>query len=119
VLARADTTGDAQVVASRANAKTHALMAIMEASKAELRAAENMNTGNFADAGQQLAQAEAALRAEAARTKDEVAKKKLDKAADSMASAGVSCRAAPAAAPSAVRADTLQMNQHAMQLEGF
>ena len=118
VLARADTTNDPTLVSSRANAKTHALMAIMEASQAELRAAQDMSSGNFAVAGQQLAQAEATVRAEAARTTDPIARKKLDKAAASLSSAGAAC-AAPPPAPADARADALRVNSDAMHLQGF
>jgi Ca-activated chloride channel family protein len=119
VLARADTTSDPTLVSMHANAKTHALMAVMEASKVELQAAQDMSSGNFTGAGQQLAQAEANVRAEAARTTDVAARKKLDKAAAALSAAGASCAAAPSAPPMDVRSDTLKMNQDAMRLQGF
>jgi len=80
-----------------------------------------MGSGNYAQAQSQLAVAEQNLREEAARTKDAGARKKLDAAMQTMASARAhvgAAAAAPAAAP-APRADVLDMNKAAMGAMGY
>jgi Ca-activated chloride channel family protein len=119
VLARASTTTDPSEVAARANAKTQAMMATVEAARTELRAAQDLGAGNFAQAQTQLAQAEQAVRTQAATTKDPEARRKLDATAQSLATASARAAAAPKAAPSAVRESTLQMNGAAMKSLGY
>jgi len=121
VLARASTSDDPVAVADHANAQTHAMMATLQAAKTELQAAQDMGSGNYAQAQSQLAVAEQNLREEAARTKDAGARKKLDAAMQTMASARAhvgAAAAAPAAAP-APRADVLDMNKAAMGAMGY
>jgi Ca-activated chloride channel family protein len=55
VLARASTSDDPVAVASHANAKTHAMMAMVEAAKTEIQAAQDVGSGNFMQAQTQLA----------------------------------------------------------------
>jgi Ca-activated chloride channel family protein len=119
VLARAGTTDDPAVVASNANAKTHAMMAMLEAARTEVQAAQDLGSGNFAQAATSLAVAEQTLRAESARTKDVAAKKKLDVAAQGVATARARAAAAPTAAPMDVRQDALEMNAAGMKASGY
>ncbi len=120
VLARASTTEDPNAVAQRANAQTHAMIATIEAAKTELVAAQDVGSGNFAQAESQLAAAEQNLRDEASRTTDAAAKRKLDTAAKTIASARIHASAAAAApSPPAARADVLEMNHAAMKDMGY
>jgi Ca-activated chloride channel family protein len=120
VLARASTSDDPGAVASHASAQTHAMIATLEAAKTELQAAQDVGAGNFAQAQSQLAAVEQNLRDEASRTKDMDARKKLDKAAQTVATARSHATAAAAApAPAAARADVLEMNKGAMGAMGY
>jgi Ca-activated chloride channel family protein len=119
VLARATTSTDGAAVAAHANAKTHAMMATLEASKAEIQAAQAMNSGNFQQAEVQLAQVEDSIRRQAAATQDVEARERLEKVVRSVAAGRATAAAAPKAAPSAVRGDVLQMNQSGMGLAGY
>jgi Ca-activated chloride channel family protein len=119
VVAHVQTTDDAGAVASHVNAKTKSIVAIFDAAKVQIQAAQQMSSGQFAAADNQLAQAETELKVEAARTKDEAEKKRLDKAAQSIAHARAAASAAPKAAPAAVRNDVLQMNSDAMHDLGY
>jgi Ca-activated chloride channel family protein len=121
VLARASTSDDPVAVAAHASAQTHAMMATLQAAKTELQAAQDMGSGNYAQAQSQLAVAEQNLREQAARTKDASARKKLDAAMQTVASARAhvgAAAAAPAAAPPP-RADVLDMNRAAMGAMGY
>jgi len=119
VLARASTTNDAAAVAEHTNAKTHAMIAMLDAAKTEVEASQDLGSGNFQQAEQRLAVAEKALRDEAARTKDDDARKKLDKAATVVATARAHAAAAPAAPAPAVRSDVLEMNSAGMKAMGY
>jgi Ca-activated chloride channel family protein len=119
VLARATTSDDPTMVAAHANAKTHAMIAIVEAAKVQIQAAQDLGTGNFAVAQNQLAAAEKGLMEEAARTKDDAMKKKLTVAAKSVAASHARAMAAPAAPAPTVRADALEMNAAGMKAAGY
>jgi Ca-activated chloride channel family protein len=119
VLARATSSDDPAEVAAQANATTHAMMATLAAAKTELQAAQDVGSGNFAQAQERLAQAEEKVRAQAASTKDAGARKKLDATAQSLAAARATAAAAPAAPPAAVRDDALRMNGAAMKAMGY
>jgi len=121
VLARASTSDDPAAVAEHANAQTHAMIATLAAARTELMAAQDVGSGNYVQAENQLAAAEQNLREEAARTKDAVAKRKLDAAMQTVASARAhagAAAAAPASAPPP-RADVLEMNKAAMGAMGY
>jgi len=119
VLARATTSSDITAVAAHANAKTHAMMAMVEAAKTEVQAAQDMGSGNFVQAQNQLAAAEKSLRAEADKTKDDDSRKKLIVAAKGMATARAHAAAAPSAAAPTVRANVLEMNSEGMKAMGY
>jgi Ca-activated chloride channel family protein len=121
VLARASTSDDPAAVAGHANAQTHAMIATLQAAHTELQAAQDVGSGNYAQAQSQLAVAEQNLRDEAARTKDVEVRRKLDAAMQTVASARARAGAAAAAppAPAAARADALEMNKAAMGSLGY
>jgi Ca-activated chloride channel family protein len=119
VLARTMLSNDEGEVASHANAKTHAMMATLEAAKTELQAAQDVGAGNFAQAQAQLAATEQALRSQEATTKDADAKKTLAAAAQSIAVARGRAAAAPAKPAASVRDDVLQMNSAGMRALGY
>ena len=119
VLARAATSDDPSAVAEHANAKTHAMIAMLDAAKTEIQASQEVGEGNFQQAEQRLAVAERTLRDEAARSKDDDARKKLDKAASVVATARAHAAAAPAAPAASVRSDVLEMNSAGMKSMGY
>jgi Ca-activated chloride channel family protein len=120
VLARASTSDDPVAVADHANPTTHAMVATLEAATVELRAAQDMGAGNYQQAQTQLAAVEQNLRAASARAKDQPAKRKLDEAAQTVATAlkHASSAAAAPPAPPAARQDVLEMNRDAMKALG-
>ena len=67
VLARATTSDDPVAVASHANAKTHAMIAMVQAAQTQVQAAQDVGSGNFVQAETQLAAAEKGLLEEAAK----------------------------------------------------
>jgi Ca-activated chloride channel family protein len=119
VIARYQVTSDAQVVASRQNARTQTIAAMMDAGKAAVEAAQQVNTGNFAAAEQQLAAAEAKLRDTAARARSAEEKERAVAAASVMAQQRGAARAAAAKPKAAQRADALEMNSTGMKAMGF
>ncbi len=119
VLARVTSSNDEGAVAQHASAKTHAMMATLEAAKTELQAAQDVGSGNYAQAEKQLAKAEETLRYQAARTQDADAKRRLEASAQSVAHARATAAAAPAAPPAAVRGSALEMNKAAMGAMGY
>jgi Ca-activated chloride channel family protein len=119
VLARAQTSDDPVAVASHANAKTQAMMAMVDAAKTQIQAAQDMGAGSFDKAESQLAVAEKKLRAEAARTKDDDSRRKLTAAAASVATSRARAAAAPAAPAPKQRSDVLEMNSAGMKAMGY
>jgi Ca-activated chloride channel family protein len=119
VLARASTSDDPVAVAAHANAKTHAMMAMVEAAKTEIQAAQDVGSGNFMQAEQSLAAAQKGLLDEAARTKDDGVRQKLTVAAATVATARAHAAAAPKAAPAKMREDVLEMNADGMRNMGY
>ena len=119
VLARATVSDDPVAVASHANAKTHAMMAMVEAAKTEIQAAQDVGSGNFMQAEQSLAVAQKGLLDEAAKTKDDDARKKLTVAAATVGVARARAAAAPKAAPAKMREDVLEMNSAGMKAMGY
>jgi Ca-activated chloride channel family protein len=119
VLARASVSDDSAAIAAHANAKTHAMMATLEASKVEIEAAQALTSGNFAQAQAELARVEDSLTAQVAAAKDDDAKARLQAVRQSVAASKVSAAHAPMAAPSAVRGDALEMNKAGMGLSGL
>ena len=119
VVARVQPTDDASAVTAHANPKTAAIVAVLDAAKLEMQAAQHVNQGQFADADARLAAAEDQLRKGAALARDEGEKKRLDKAAASVAQQRAATHAAAAAPPAAQRDQALRLNSGGMKDAGF
>jgi Ca-activated chloride channel family protein len=118
-VARVGMTGDAQLVAKTESARTKAIVAVQDAAKLQLQAAQAVNQGQFMDADKELASAEGRVRAQAAAVKDEPTKKRLETTAASIAATRRAAGAA-AAAPKAVQRDeALKMNKAGMSDMGY
>jgi hypothetical protein len=94
-------------------------MAMVEAAKTEIQAAQDVGSGNFMQAEQSLAVAQKGLLDEAAKTKDDDARKKLTVAAATVGVARARAAAAPKAAPAKMREDVLEMNSAGMKAMGY
>ena len=119
VLARASRSDDPAAVADHANAKTHAMIAMLGAAKVQIEASQDLGNGNFQQAEARLAVAEKTLRAAAVAAKDDDSRKKLNKAAESVATSRAHAAAAPAAPAPALRNDVLEMNSRGMKEMGY
>jgi len=119
VVARAAWTNDANVVASRANAKTQSIVAVQNAAKLEMDAAQQVNQGQFAAADDRLAAAEKKLNDQARVSKDKKESERLAQAAQNVAAARASTKAAAAAPAPAKRDHALKLNQAGMSEMGF
>ncbi len=118
-VARLSTTNDSALVAKTENARTKAIVAVQDAGKLQIQAAQAMNQGQFMDADKELAAAEQKVVAQAQATRDAVQKKRLEGAA---AQIGATRRAAgaAAAAPKAVQRDeALKTNKAGMDAYGY
>ncbi len=118
-VAKVSWTNDPNVVANRANAKTQSIMAVQEASKLEMQAAQAVNTGNFHAADDSLAQAETKLEKRAAATTDKKAKEELTAQAHTVAAARKATNAAAAAPAPVQRSQALKLNQGGMAGMGY
>jgi Ca-activated chloride channel family protein len=119
VVARYQVTSDPAAIAQHQNARTQTIAAVMEAGKAAVDAAQQVNTGDFAGADQKLAAAEAKLRDTAARAQSAPEKKKAMAAAQTVAQARTQARAAAAKPAAARRSDALEMNSSGMKAMGY
>jgi Ca-activated chloride channel family protein len=119
IVARAGFSSDPGVVAKSENARTRSIAAILDASKLELVASQSVNSGQFADADKQLAQAQRSLESRAAATTDENERGRLVAVAKKVAGARASVQAAPSAPAAARRATTLELNAAGMHDSGF
>jgi Ca-activated chloride channel family protein len=119
VVARYQVTADPMAVAEHQNARTQTIAAVFEAGKAAVEAAQQVNSGQFDAADQQLAVAEAKLRDTAARAQSTQEKQRAMAAASTMAQARTQARAAAAKPAPARRADVLEMNSTGMKAMGF
>jgi len=119
VVARAAWTNDESVVASHANAKTQSIVAVQGAAKLEMDAAQQVNRGQFAAADDRLAAAEKKLSEQARASKDKGEQQRLAQAAQTVASARATTKAA-AAAPAPVQRDSaLKLNKAGMGDLGY
>ncbi len=122
-IARASLTDRADEVVSRANPRAQAIIAMQQAALFASNATEQANLGNLALAEQRLAQAEAELRRGAEQTKDEHERGRMLQSARRISGAQQAMKAAAAApAPkqrAVGRASALDMNDAAMDLQGF
>ncbi len=118
-VARVSATSDGSAIASHASARTQAIVAVQEAGKLKMQAAQAMNQGQFVDADKELAAAERKIVAQAAVTKDDTQKKRLDASAASIQATRRAAGAA-AAAPKAVQRDeALKANKSGMADMGY
>jgi Ca-activated chloride channel family protein len=119
VVARAGFTHNADEVASHANARTRSIVAIQDAAKLQMQAAQNVNAGQFDQADSALASAETKLRKEAQVAKDANERQRLTAAAASVGAARGATHAA-AAAPAPVRREkALELNKSGMSGLGY
>lgn len=123
VVARYQMTSDVVAIDEHANARTRSIAAVQEAARATIAAAQQVNTGNFAEADRELEKQEAKLRDIAAKTKDKDAQARAVAAVSHVQQARKMAKAAeaapPAAAPAAKRASALDMNQKGMLDAGY
>ncbi|HEY8078449.1 MAG TPA: VWA domain-containing protein [Labilithrix sp.] len=119
VVARTALSNDATAVASAKSERANAIAAVMSASKAQLDAAQSVNSGNFVDADKELAKAQIALASQAQASKDDAQKKRLQAAADKVAVSRAATAGAAAAPAPAKRARALEINADAMHSAGF
>jgi Ca-activated chloride channel homolog len=118
-VARVSATSDGTQVATHASARTQAIVAVQDAAKLKMQAAQAMNQGQFVDADKELAAAEQKVVAQAAITKDDTQKKRLDATAASIQATRRAAGAA-AAAPKAVQRDeALKTNKSGMSDMGY
>ncbi|HTJ83257.1 MAG TPA: VWA domain-containing protein [Polyangiaceae bacterium] len=122
-VARFDVVNDASVAMSRKNVRAQNVFAMIDASLATERAAQAVNTDDFAGADRAFEEAEKKLRSQAAVATTAADKSRLEASATrvSQARAGASAAAAapPAAKPAAKRKMSLEANDAAMDMQGF
>jgi len=119
VVARYQVTSDAKQVASSQHARTQTIAAVMDAGKAAVDAAQQVNAGDFDAAEKKLAQAEAKLRETATRARSKDEQQRAIAAASTMAQQRSAARAAAAKPAPARRMDALEMNSAGMKAMGF
>lgn len=119
VVARTQLGGDEALVAKSVSSRTKAIVAIMDASRTQMAAAQRINAGDFIDADKELEKAQATLSAQARVVTAPAEKKRLEVAANKVASARAAARAMPAAPKAAQRDGALKMNADAMHDQGF
>jgi Ca-activated chloride channel homolog len=119
VVARTQLTRDADAVASHVSSRTKAIVAIQESAKIQMAAAQRINDGQFRDADQELARAEAALAAQALVVTAPAEKKRLAEARTQVAAARATTQAMPSKPKAAQRTDALEMNATGMKAMGF
>ena len=119
VIARVQATEDGAAVRASMSSRTRSIIAIQDAAKLEMHAAENVNSGNFDDADRALAAAESKLSAEAAMVSDATEQRRLSHAASTVAAARTSTRASMAAPPAQVRNNALELNSAGMSGMGY
>jgi Ca-activated chloride channel family protein len=123
IVARYTATKDTRELEQHANARTQSIMAVQEAGRLAVQAAQSVNQGSWDKADKDLAVAEAKLRETAKQIRDTKEKQRVEAAAARMASARKStaaAAAAPAAAkPAAKRARALDLNASGMHEMGY
>lgn len=122
VVARYQATGDRALVEAHVNDRTRTIAASQQAAQITIAAAQQINDGRYDAADQQLAQAEAQLRAAASRAKNEGERQRVMAQATTVAKARASVKAdaaAPPAARPAPRARALEVNAAGMHSAGF
>ncbi len=119
VVARTQLGGDDAQIAKSVSSRTKAIVAIMDASRTQMQAAQRINAGDFIDADKELEKAQATLSAQARIVTAPAEKKRLEVAANKVGAARVAARAMPAAPKAAQREGALKLNADAMHDQGF
>jgi Ca-activated chloride channel family protein len=119
VIARTQLSSDEGAIARSVNSRTKAIVAIMDASKTQMQAAQRINDGNFVDADKELERAQRTLTAQAAVVTAPAEKKRLEVAAGRVATARAAARAMPSASKEEQRNGALQLNADAVRAQGF
>ena len=119
VVARTQLSSDDAAIARSVSSRTKAIVAIMDASKTQMQAAQRINDGNFIDADKELERAQQTLSAQARVVTAPAEKKRLEVAAGKVATARAAARAMPSAPKAVQRDSALKLNADAMQSQGF
>jgi Ca-activated chloride channel homolog len=119
VVARTQLTGDEGGIARTVNSRTKAIMAINESSRLQLAASQQINSGDFGNADRELEKAQRALQAQAAVVQSAPEKKRLEAAANDIASTRAATKPMAAAPKAAQRDHALKMNAKGMHDAGF
>ncbi|MBX3186846.1 MAG: VWA domain-containing protein [Labilithrix sp.] len=119
VVARTQMSHDDALVQRSVSSRTKAIVAIMDASRTQMEAAQRINDGNFVDADKELAKAEQTLAAQARVVTTAQEKKRLETAASKVASARAATRAMPSKPKADQRDGALRLNADAMHEAGF
>lgn len=123
IVVRANLTTDQTLVSRHEIPEAQAIIAMHEASSLASQARQQLASGDFDHADVQLAQAEDELRKRAEQTRSEKDKRRMMQAAQSLADNRKAVRAAkkasPRARPAAARASSLELNDAAMQMQGY
>ena len=123
VVVRGKLTNDMSLVNEHMNPDVQAIVALNEAAALATAARSDVDSGEFDKADQQLAVAEGKLREKAKHAKTARDRARMRKAADSVASnrraVDKAKKAKPAARAAAARGASLEMNDAAMEMEGF
>ena len=119
VVARTQLSNDEGAVARSVNSRTKAIVAIMDASKTQLEAAQRINDGNFIDADKELERAQQTLSAQARVVTAPAEKRRREAAASKVATARATTRAMPSKPKADQRAGALEINADAMHSAGF
>lgn len=118
-VARVAFTRDPAVATAHANAKTQAILAVQDAAKLQMDAAQEVNRGDFAAADRKLAEAEERLATQAGAVKDAREQKRLTDGARDLVSARASAQRAAAAPKAEQRSEALKLNKGGMGSAGF
>jgi Ca-activated chloride channel homolog len=119
VVARTRLSSDAAAVAAAADGHTKAIVALHEASGAQLEAAQRVNDGDFEAAERKLSAARQMLLAQAQTVTDRTERRRLERAASGVESSWSAARALPSKPKAERRAGALKMNARAMQDAGY
>jgi len=119
VVARTQLTTDEGAIARSVSSRTKAIMAITDASRTQIAAAQRINDGNFVDADKELERAQQALAAQARTVTAEPERKRLEAAAGRVAAARTATQSMPAKPKAAQRDGALKLNADAMHAAGF
>ena len=119
VVARTQLSADGGAVASGVSSRTKAIMAIQDAARVQMAAAQRINDGQFMDADKELERAQRALAAQAQIVTSKDERKRIAEVESKVAAARATAQAMPSKPKAAQRADALEMNASGMKAMGF